>query len=104
MSDLPLNWTCSGDVLSGDSSGNLIVWGRGTNTIQKLVRGVHAGPVFSVACLKDGSIVSGGGKDGRVVMFDAECNAMGRDSVVSSICQLNYSWTYAVVYVRRNVW
>lgn len=69
--------------MSGDSSGNIIVWGRGTNTIHKLVRGVHAGPVFSIACLKDGSIASGGGKDGRIVMFDADVNSTGQDSVVS---------------------
>lgn len=72
-----------GDVLSGDSNGNIIVWGRGTNSIQKLVRGVHQGAVFSVLCRKDGSVVSAGGKDGRVVMFDAEVNALGVENIVS---------------------
>lgn len=74
----------SGDVLSGDSNGNIIIWGRGTNTIMKLVRGVHDGSVFSLCCLKEGQIVSGGGKDGRIVMFDPDMNAQGLENVVST--------------------
>ncbi|KPJ20793.1 Echinoderm microtubule-associated protein-like 1 [Papilio xuthus] len=85
--DKPKYVTClafnpNGDVLSGDSNGNIIVWGRGTNTIAKLVRGVHEGPVFSLCCLKDGGVVSGGGKDGRLVMFDSELNATGIENVI----------------------
>ncbi|XP_026332568.1 echinoderm microtubule-associated protein-like 2 isoform X2 [Hyposmocoma kahamanoa] len=77
-----LGFTQNGDVLSGDSSGNIIVWGRGTNTILKLVRGVHDGSVFSVCCLKEGNIVTGGGKDGRIVMFDADMNATGLENII----------------------
>lgn len=33
-----LSFTPSGDVISGDSNGNIIVWGRGTNTILKFVK------------------------------------------------------------------
>lgn len=74
-----------GDVISGDSNGNIIVWGRGTNTIQKLVRGVHEGAVFSVCSLKEGGVVTAGGKDGRLVLFDAELNATGTENVVSVV-------------------
>ncbi|XP_028161969.1 echinoderm microtubule-associated protein-like 2 isoform X3 [Ostrinia furnacalis] len=85
--DKPKYVTClgfnqSGDVLSGDSNGNIIVWGRGTNTVAKLVRGVHEGAIFSICCLKDGRILSGGGKDGRIVAFDAEVNALGVENVI----------------------
>ncbi|KAG7301899.1 hypothetical protein JYU34_013319 [Plutella xylostella] len=78
--DKPKYVTClafnhNGDVLSGDSSGNVIVWGRGTNTILKLVKGVHDGPLFCLLTLKEGQVVTGGGKDGRVVMFDEDLSA-----------------------------
>ncbi|XP_049875343.1 echinoderm microtubule-associated protein-like 2 isoform X3 [Pectinophora gossypiella] len=85
--DKPKYVTClgfnhNGDVLSGDSNGNIIVWGRGTNTITKLVRGVHEGSVFSICCLKEGNILTGGGKDGRIVMFDADMNASGTENII----------------------
>ncbi|XP_041981397.1 echinoderm microtubule-associated protein-like 2 isoform X2 [Aricia agestis] len=85
--DKPKYVTClgfnqNGDVLSGDSNGNIIVWGRGTNTIAKLVRGVHSGAVFSLCALKDGGVVTAGGKDGRVVLFDGDMNATGTENVI----------------------
>ncbi|XP_045773907.1 echinoderm microtubule-associated protein-like 2 isoform X2 [Maniola jurtina] len=85
--DKPKYVTClgfnhNGDVISGDSNGNIIVWGRGTNTIQKLVRGVHEGAVFSLCSLKDGGVVTAGGKDGRLVLFDGEINATGTENVI----------------------
>lgn len=33
-----LAFTQSGDIVSGDSSGNISVWGRGTNTINRLFK------------------------------------------------------------------
>ncbi|CAG9788426.1 unnamed protein product [Diatraea saccharalis] len=85
--DKPKYVTClgfnqDGDVLSGDSNGNIIVWGRGTNTIAKLVRGVHSGAVFAVCPLKDGRLLTAGGKDGRIVAFDADMNATGVEAVI----------------------
>ena len=32
---------------------------------------IHSGPVFAICVLKDGSLVTGGGKDGLLVHFDA---------------------------------
>ncbi|XP_063894524.1 echinoderm microtubule-associated protein-like 2 isoform X8 [Helicoverpa armigera] len=85
--DKPKYVTClafnhNGDVLSGDSNGNIIVWGRGTNTVQKLVRGVHDGAVFSLCVRKDGQVVTAGGKDGRIVLFDPDMNATGVENVI----------------------
>lgn len=44
----------------------------GTNTILKLIRGIHQSTVFSICVLKDGSIVTGGGKDGKLVFLNSE--------------------------------
>ncbi|XP_037024980.1 echinoderm microtubule-associated protein-like 2 isoform X2 [Bradysia coprophila] len=67
-------FTQSGDVISGDSNGNVIVWGRGTNIITRFFKKVHDGSIFSLCALKDGRLASGGGKDGRIVLFDVDMN------------------------------
>ncbi|XP_055372451.1 echinoderm microtubule-associated protein-like 2 isoform X2 [Condylostylus longicornis] len=64
----------SGDVITGDSSGNIVVWGRGTNTISRFFKKVHEGPIFSLCALKDGGLISGGGKDSRIIIFDEDMN------------------------------
>ena len=42
----------------------------GNNSVQKTIRNAHEGPVFSLLVLKDGRIVSGGGKDGQLLLWD----------------------------------
>lgn len=54
----------------------------GTNTILRLVRGVHEGGIFSICVLKDGSVISGGGKDGRLVLLDSELQPTGEESSI----------------------
>ncbi|KAG8279172.1 Echinoderm microtubule-associated protein-like 1 [Homalodisca vitripennis] len=78
-----LAFTQTGDVLSGDSNGNIIVWGRGTNTISRLVRNVHEGSIFSICVLKEGSIVSAGGKDGRLIQFDSNFQPTGYEAQIA---------------------
>ncbi len=78
-----LAFTGTGDVLSGDSSGNVLVWARGTNVVAKAVRGAHEGPIFSIFTLKDGEILTGGGKDSRVVQWDPEMTKTELETVVS---------------------
>lgn len=73
----------SGEIITGDSNGNLAVWGRGTNTIIKFVKNVHEGPIFSICVLKDGSVISGGGKDGRIIQFDSNLAKTGENSQVN---------------------
>ena len=41
---------------------------------------VHDGPIFTICVLKDGSIVTGGGKDGRLVRYDSNFMATGREA------------------------
>ena len=42
----------------------------GGSRISQAVAGAHEGGVFSLLVLKDGTMVSGGGKDRRVVLWD----------------------------------
>ncbi|XP_050447337.1 echinoderm microtubule-associated protein-like 2 isoform X5 [Cataglyphis hispanica] len=85
--DKPRYVTCvafnqNGDVLTGDSNGNIIVWARGTNTISRLMRNLHEGSIFSICVLKNGNIITGGGKDGRILHFDASLNLTGEDAQI----------------------
>uniref|UniRef100_A0A8C5GR49 Echinoderm microtubule-associated protein-like 2 n=1 Tax=Gouania willdenowi TaxID=441366 RepID=A0A8C5GR49_GOUWI len=64
----------NGDAITGDSSGNIYVWAKGRKKkpgglIVKVVSGAHEGGIFSLCVLKDGTMVSGGGKDRRVVLW-----------------------------------
>uniref|UniRef100_A0AAR2KGC1 HELP domain-containing protein n=1 Tax=Pygocentrus nattereri TaxID=42514 RepID=A0AAR2KGC1_PYGNA len=62
----------NGDAITGDSSGNIYIWAKGGNRISQVVAGAHEGGIFSVCVLKDGRLVSGGGKDRKVVLWDHE--------------------------------
>ena len=57
-----LAFTSAGDTLTGDSNGNLLLWARGYNGVTQAMWGVHEGPVFSICVLRDGSVVTGGGR------------------------------------------
>ncbi|XP_062821536.1 echinoderm microtubule-associated protein-like 3 isoform X1 [Anolis carolinensis] len=70
------------DVLTGDSEGNILTWARakadlstapgkgakGTYQITKQTR-AHEGSIFSLCLCRDGSVLSGGGKDRRLVRW-----------------------------------
>ncbi|XP_066947603.1 echinoderm microtubule-associated protein-like 2 isoform X39 [Macrobrachium rosenbergii] len=71
-----ISFTDTGNVISGDSNGNLLIWQRGGNTVYKMVRGAHDGPVFSILVQKDGGIITGG-KDGRIVEWDRDLERTG---------------------------
>ncbi|XP_051777395.1 echinoderm microtubule-associated protein-like 2 isoform X1 [Erpetoichthys calabaricus] len=62
----------NGDAITGDSSGNIYVWGKGGTRINLELRGAHEGGVFSLCVLKDGTLVSGGGKDRKLVLWDRD--------------------------------
>ncbi len=68
-----------GDLLTGDSNGNVFVWGRGYNAVTKAIWAAHEGPVFGLCVTKDGSVVTGGGKDGRIVVYDAAYKRTGEE-------------------------
>ncbi|XP_073982208.1 echinoderm microtubule-associated protein-like 2 isoform X3 [Rhodnius prolixus] len=75
-----LAFTQTGDVLTGDSNGNIIVWPRGTNTISRIITKVHEGPIFTLCVLKEGSVVSGGGKDGIIKQLDPDLQPSGYET------------------------
>ena len=58
--------------------------GRGYNAVTKALRKVHDGPIFAICVLKDGSVVTGGGKDRRLVQFDASYRKSGLEAEVTS--------------------
>ncbi|XP_047466630.1 echinoderm microtubule-associated protein-like 1 isoform X8 [Mugil cephalus] len=59
----------NGDAITGDSSGNILVWGKGTNRISHVIQGAHEGSIFAVCMLRNGTLVSGG-KDRRLISWD----------------------------------
>jgi microtubule-associated protein-like 1/2 len=80
--DKPKYFTClafssAGDLITGDSSGNVLVWGRGYNAVTQALWAVHEGPVFLVCVLRDGSLVTGGGRDRRLLRLDPEYRPTG---------------------------
>ncbi|XP_059086390.1 echinoderm microtubule-associated protein-like 1 isoform X5 [Tigriopus californicus] len=83
--DKPKYVTCmafsyTGDVITGDSNGNIFIWGRGYNAVTKALRKVHDGPIFSICVMKDGSIVTGGGRDRKLIQFDSTYKRTGMEA------------------------
>jgi microtubule-associated protein-like 1/2 len=72
----------SGDLLTGDSNGNIFVWGRGYNAVTKAIWAAHEGPVFGLCVTRDGCVVTGGGKDGRIVVYDAAYKRTGEEATL----------------------
>ncbi|ELT93984.1 hypothetical protein CAPTEDRAFT_152534 [Capitella teleta] len=68
----------NGDVLSGDSNGNLFVWGRGNNKVTLAVTSAHEGGIFSICIMKDGTFVTGG-KDKKIVEWTSSYKRSGRE-------------------------
>ncbi|KAM3173602.1 hypothetical protein ACTXT7_012184 [Hymenolepis weldensis] len=67
----------NGDLITGDSNGNIFLWTRGSNKISHAVLGVHAGGIFALTFSKDGHLLSGGGKDCRIVQLDTNLDPTG---------------------------
>ncbi|XP_053393881.1 echinoderm microtubule-associated protein-like 2 isoform X3 [Mercenaria mercenaria] len=75
-------FTSNGDVVSGDSSGNIYIWEKGSNKISKAITNAHEGGVFSVCSTDDGEILSGGGKDRKIVLWDKDFKRCGNDAEI----------------------
>ena len=60
-----------GRTITGDSNGDIILWTlpAPTYSVQNVIPNAHPGGVFALAATPDG-LVSGGGKDYRVRLFD----------------------------------
>uniref|UniRef100_A0A8C2E467 EMAP like 3 n=1 Tax=Cyprinus carpio TaxID=7962 RepID=A0A8C2E467_CYPCA len=64
-------FSLTGDVLTGDSEGNILTWGKSTFQIMKQTR-AHEGSVFTMCILQGGAILSGGGKDRKIIRWSAD--------------------------------
>ena len=71
-----------GELLTGDSNGNIMVWQRTTYRPIRTIYNAHEGGVFTICVLKDGTVVTGGGKDKRIVEWDLNLNRTGREAKV----------------------
>ncbi|XP_067467108.1 echinoderm microtubule-associated protein-like 4 isoform X2 [Thunnus thynnus] len=80
-----LAFLSTGDILTGDSGGVLLVWtrssaetptGKGPRAFQinRQVKG-HEGSVFCMCEMRSGTLLTGGGKDRRIVLWDHELRA-----------------------------
>uniref|UniRef100_A0A8C6PU43 EMAP like 3 n=1 Tax=Nothobranchius furzeri TaxID=105023 RepID=A0A8C6PU43_NOTFU len=61
----------TGDVLTGDSEGNILTWGKSTFQIMRQTR-AHEGSVFTLCSLQGGALLSGGGKDRKIIRWSAD--------------------------------
>lgn len=99
---LCIGFTSSGEVISGDSNGNLQVWSKGpTRKISRVIevciqksnsllcrltlnlcfmQAAHEGPVFSIFATKDFFIT--GGKDGRVRKWNETFSSTQQTEVI----------------------
>ncbi|XP_078284140.1 echinoderm microtubule-associated protein-like 3 isoform X2 [Rhinoraja longicauda] len=71
----------SGEVLTGDSEGNILLWGKAAADTKTLGKGAketyqiarqvkaHEGSIFTLCVRGDGALMSGGGKDRRVILW-----------------------------------
>ena len=69
-----------GELLTGDSNGNIMFWQRTLNRPIRTIYNAHEGGVFTICILKDGTVMTGGGKDRRIVEWDANLNRTGREA------------------------
>ncbi|XP_037127993.1 echinoderm microtubule-associated protein-like 4 isoform X2 [Syngnathus acus] len=74
----------NGDILTGDSRGVLLVWNRSAAEasvkgprafqISRQVKG-HEGSVFCLCQMTSGALLSGGGKDRKIILWDHQVQA-----------------------------
>ncbi|KAM6949384.1 echinoderm microtubule-associated protein-like 3 [Aplochiton taeniatus] len=77
-------FSLTGDVLTGDSEGNILTWGKSAADVKTLGKGAketfqimrqtraHEGSVFALCMLQGGNLLSGGGKDRKVIRWSAD--------------------------------
>uniref|UniRef100_A0A8D0C8X4 Echinoderm microtubule-associated protein-like 4 n=1 Tax=Scleropages formosus TaxID=113540 RepID=A0A8D0C8X4_SCLFO len=61
----------SGNILTGDSGGILLVWSR--STISHQIK-AHDGSLFTMCQIRNGMLLTGGGKDHRIILWDHDLN------------------------------
>ncbi|NWJ07004.1 EMAL4 protein, partial [Crypturellus undulatus] len=75
----------NGDVLTGDSGGIILIWskttvestsGKGPKGVYQISRQIkaHDGSVFTLCQLRNGMLLTGGGKDRKIILWDHDLN------------------------------
>uniref|UniRef100_A0A4W4FEE9 Echinoderm microtubule-associated protein-like 4 n=1 Tax=Electrophorus electricus TaxID=8005 RepID=A0A4W4FEE9_ELEEL len=74
----------NGDILTGDSGGILLIWarstvepapGKGPKAFQILRQiKAHDGSVFTLCQMRNGTLLTGGGKDHKIILWDHDLN------------------------------
>uniref|UniRef100_A0A670ZG54 EMAP like 2 n=1 Tax=Pseudonaja textilis TaxID=8673 RepID=A0A670ZG54_PSETE len=83
-------FTENGDTVTGDSGGNLYIWGKGRLVLlppQRLpgrpcqLLCAHEGGIFGLCVLRNGTILTGGGRDRRVVLWGRDYQKLQENEV-----------------------
>ncbi|NXA35434.1 EMAL4 protein, partial [Eudromia elegans] len=80
-----LAFLANGDVLTGDSGGIILIWGKttveptpgkGPKGVYQISRQIkaHDGSVFTLCQLRNGMLLTGGGKDRKIILWDHDLN------------------------------
>lgn len=75
----------NGDVLTGDSGGILLIWskttvepppGKGPKGVYQISKQIkaHDGSVFTLCQMRNGMLLTGGGKDRKIILWDHDLN------------------------------
>ncbi|XP_039087612.1 echinoderm microtubule-associated protein-like 4 isoform X1 [Hyaena hyaena] len=75
----------NGDVLTGDSGGVILIWskttveptpGKGPKGVYQISKQIkaHDGSVFTLCQMRNGMLLTGGGKDRKIVLWDHDLN------------------------------
>ncbi|XP_066535588.1 echinoderm microtubule-associated protein-like 4 isoform X1 [Hoplias malabaricus] len=75
----------NGDILTGDSGGVLLIWtrstvepapGKGPKGAFQIARQIkaHDGSVFTLCQMRNGTLLTGGGKDHKIILWDHDLN------------------------------
>ena len=61
----------------------LLLYYVGSNRIVNAMIGAHEGGVFSLSMMEDGMLLSGGGKDRKIIQWDNTYSKTGQNAEVS---------------------
>lgn len=90
---LCLSFTSNGEVISGDSEGNIIFWNHKECKINRIIKEAHEGSIFSILYVQNQqnlngtassssfssiSMITGGGKNGRLIEWNQDYQKTGR--------------------------
>ncbi|XP_041722791.2 echinoderm microtubule-associated protein-like 4 isoform X1 [Coregonus clupeaformis] len=75
----------NGDILTGDSGGIMLIWsrstveptpGKGPKGAYQISRQIkaHDGSVFTLCQMRNGTLLTGGGKDHKIILWDHDLN------------------------------